>query len=102
MGAVGTPQVTVKAFAVEPNESPSNTVVRSFMPATPALSPTITCGADNKSATIAPHTLNDTVFYTEDKTTPTRASKAITSSTTITLSSASETITAVEVGNNRH
>ncbi len=100
IGAAGTPQVTIKAFAVEPNELPSNTVVRSFIPAIPALPPTITCGADNKSATIAPATLNDTVFYTEDKTTPTRTSKAVTSSTTITLSNSPETITAIEVGNN--
>jgi Fn3 associated len=100
VGAVGTPPVTIKAFAVIPNESPSNTVVKTFAPAQPAQKPTITCGADKKSATIAPVTVNDTVFYTVDGTPPTRASTAITAATTVTFSSASETINAIEVGNN--
>lgn len=99
VGAVGTPQVTIKAFAIEPNEAPSNTVVRSFVPTNAATSPKVTCGPDAKSATITLQP-NDTVFYTEDKTAPTRASKSVTSSGAITLASASETITAVEVGNN--
>jgi hypothetical protein len=100
VGALGTPPVTIKAFAVVANQSPSNTVVRNFTPAQPAQKPTITCGTDKKSATIAPATLNDTVFYTVDGTSPTRASTAITAATTVTFSSASETINAVEVGNN--
>jgi hypothetical protein len=100
IGAVGTPQLTIKAFAVEPNESPSNTVVRSFTPATPAASPIFSaCSADNKSVTIAPATPNDTVFYTVDGTAPSRSSNSIIASTTLTISSASEKIQAVEVGN---
>jgi|CZKF01.1.fsa_nt_gi hypothetical protein len=100
MGAAGTPQVTIKAFAVEPNESPSNTVVRSFIPATPALAPIFSaCSADNKSVTIAPATPNDIVFYTVDGTAPSRSSKSIAPGVTVPISSASEKIQAVEVGN---
>jgi hypothetical protein len=100
VGALGTPPVTIKAFAVVPNESPSNTVVRYFTPAQPAQKPTITCGADKKSATITPATMNDTVYYTADGTPPTRVSTAITAATTVTFSKASATISAIEVGNN--
>jgi hypothetical protein len=92
--------ITIKAFALVQNEAPSNTVVRTFTPAQPAQPPKIKCGADKKSATIAPATVNDTVFFTVDGTAPTRASMAITTSTPVTFSSASETFNAVEVGDN--
>jgi hypothetical protein len=91
--------VTIKAFALAPTESPSNTLVRAFTPAPPAQKPTVTCGVDHKSATITPATPNDTVYYTEDGKAPTRNSKTITAAATITFTSASETINALEVGN---
>lgn len=100
VGALGTPAVTIKAFAVAPNQSPSNTVVGTFTPATAALAPTFSaCSADNTSVTLAPTTPNDIVFYTVDGTTPSRSSKSITATTTLPISSASEKIQAVEVGN---
>lgn len=100
VGVAGS-SLTIKAFAVAPNESPSNTVVGVFTSAAPAAAPTIACGATgSQEATIAPATANDTVYYTEDGTTPGRQSKSVTASTTIKLANPSETIEAVEVGNN--
>lgn len=100
VGALGTPPVTIKAFAIAPNQSPSNTVVGTFTPAAAALAPTFSaCSANDKSVTIAPATPNDIVFYTVDGTTPSRSSNRITASTTVPISSASEKIQAVEVGN---
>lgn len=101
--AVGTAgsSLTIKAFAVAPNESPSNTVVGVFTSAAPAAAPTITCGASgSQQATIAPAAANDTVYYTEDGTTPSRQSSSITAGTTIKIANSSETIEAVEAGNN--
>lgn len=99
VGSAGTTAVTIKAFAIAPNQSPSNTVVGTFTPATAASSPTFTCSADNKSVTLAPATLNDMVFYTTDGTVPSRSSSSITASTTVSFSSTSKPIQAVEVGN---
>jgi len=100
VGALGTPGVTIKAFAIAQNQSPSNTVVGTFTPAAAALAPTFSaCSADNKSVTIAPATPNDMVFYTVDGTVPSRSSNSITASTTVPISSASEKIQAVEAGN---
>lgn len=100
VGALGTPSVNIKAFAIAPNESPSNTVVGTFTPAAAASVPTFSaCSADNKSVTLAPTTANDVVFYTVDGTTPNRNSNSITAGTTIPISSASEKIQALEVGN---
>ena len=99
MVALGAPTLVIKAFAVAPNQSPSNTVTASFTPADPAKPPTVICPAVN-SATITLTTPGDTIFYTEDGTTPTRASTAITATTPFTPKKPSETITAVEVGTN--
>lgn len=99
VGAAGTAAVTIKAFAIAPNQSPSNTVVRTFTPATAASTPTFTCSADNKSVTLAPATPNDIVFYTTDGTTPSRSSSSITVSTTVPFSSTSQPIQAMEAGN---
>ena len=99
VGAAGTAAVTIKAFAIAPNQSPSNTVVGTFTPATAASTPTFTCSADNKSVTLAPTTPNDIVFYTTDGTAPSRSSSSITASTTVPFSSTSQPIKAMEVGN---
>jgi hypothetical protein len=98
IGALGTPPVTIKAFALAASETPSNTIVGTFTPASVAQKPTIACGADKKSATITSTTLNDTVYYTVDGTVPNRQSPAITGATTVTFSGASESIQAEEVG----
>jgi Carboxypeptidase regulatory-like domain/Fn3 associated/Chitobiase/beta-hexosaminidase C-terminal domain len=99
VGAAGTAAVTIKAFAIAPNQSPSNTVVGTFTPATAASTPTFTCSADNKSVTLAPATPKDIVFYTTDGTAPSRSSSSITASTTVSFSSTSQPIQAFEVGN---
>jgi len=102
VGAAGTAAVTIKAFAIASNQSPSNTVVGTFTPAAAASAPTFAaCAADNKSVVIAPATPNDIVFYTVDGTAPNRSSNSITASTTVPISSASEKIQAVEVGNTK-
>jgi len=96
---VGSPPVTVKAFAVAPSQAPSNTVTQTFTAATPAKPPTFSsCAADNKSVTLAPTTAGDTVYYTIDGTTPNRKSTAITALTTIAISSPTEKVNALEVG----
>jgi hypothetical protein len=99
VGAAGTAAVTIKAFAIASNQSPSNTVVGTFTPATAASTPTFTCSADNKSVTLAPATPNDIVFYTTDGTAPSRSSSSITAATTVSFSSTSQPIQALEVGN---
>jgi hypothetical protein len=99
VGALGTPAVTIKGFAIAPNQSPSNTVVGTFTPATTAQPPNLSCSSDNKSVTIAPATPNDIVFYTTDGTTPSRNSSSTTAPATAPISSASQKIQAEEVGN---
>ncbi len=100
VGAAGTGSVIIKAFAIAPNQSPSNTVVGTFTAATAASAPVFgACSADNKSVTLSPATLNDNVFYTTDGTVPDRNSILLTATTTLPISSASEKIQAVEVGN---
>jgi hypothetical protein len=99
IGAVGTPAVTIQAFAMASNQSPSNTVVGKFTPATAASSPIFgTCSADNKSVTLAPATPNDTVFYTIDGTAPSRSSSSITAQITVSFASPAHPIQAFEVG----
>ena len=87
VGAAGTAAVTIKAFAIASNQSPSNTVMGTFTPAIAASTPTFTCSADNKSVTLAPATPDDIVFYTTDGTAPSRSSSSITASTTVSFSS---------------
>jgi hypothetical protein len=99
VGAAGTAGVTIKAFAIAPNQSPSNIVVGKFTPAPPASGPTLSCSADNKSVTLAPTTPNDIVFYTTDGTAPGRGSSSIAASTIVPFSSTSQPIQAMEVGN---
>jgi hypothetical protein len=99
-GAAGTSPVTIKAFAFATNNLPSNTVVGVFTPTAAAASPTFACAADNKSLTITPATTGDTVYYTEDGTTPNRQSKSTTTPAIVTITGPSEKIEALEVGNN--
>ena len=99
IGAVGTPAVTIQAFAMASNQSPSHTVTGKFTPANVALSPIFgACPADNKSVTLGPGTPNDTVYYTIDGTSPSRSSSSLTTQTPVSFSNPAHPIQAFEVG----
>ena len=101
VGPLGGPTLTIKAFAVAANESPSNTVVGSFTPAIQAATLKYSCASGDKSAILAPTTPGDTVYFTTDGTAPSRgATAAPPASLTVPITSATEKIQAAEAGNN--
>jgi hypothetical protein len=100
VGDVGTPALTVKAFALAPNKAPSNVVIHTFTPAKQAATPTIKPGSDPNTLIITPGNgeVDDAIFYTTDGTTPTRTSKQYSASTPVPAPVAGTKITAIAVG----